>query len=753
LAKSNNGSDSVDIGFYGLYDTSGSQDLYAGLFRDASDSGKFKLFKDLQVEPTTTVNTSGTGYAVGTLVAGLEVPSGSTVTLNSDNSNPAMVIQGSGPNEIMFAADQFGNANDGVSLLYRTTPNDLEIVRASGQGVIAKFNGNTGVAELWHANAGPKLATTSTGVTVGGTLVADGVSLGDNEILKIGNSDDFQILHNGSQTALNNLVGNVIFRNYADDADIDIMSDDGSGGTATYFRADGSTGQAQLFYYGTEKFKTLNAGAELTGNLTVNNGTNLQVLLNAGDGCIEITRASGGAFIDFKNSTSEDNDARLQESSGHINLNGNAIITTGNLSSITSTGTLTGLTTSGAIDLSQTSGVAIKTTGNLSSADLTLLRASGQTNGQYGFDIKYMGSRTGNNNSYSLFMHNQTGTDVEAMTVFQDGKVGINQTTPTAPLHVGGAAIFDDVLEAGVLEGKGGVTYDPPGSSGTDTATDVGLALHSGKKIVLGDQGFIRTIVDATWASALKIGQSGTNAFTGTEIYGGNAGVTLKYGADTKLVTNSDGVQILDAGAGSTATLELGTESTTERGLIKLNGSTANKYSTMHTSNGNLHIDSASVSHGVYLNWYTSDGGSSTSGTFFGNGNSGQVGRIDGSGNLTITGALSAATKSFDIEHPTKHNMRLKHGSLEGPEHGVYVRGILTDENVIELPDYWTGLVHEDSITAQLTPKGHMQQLYVKEIKDNKVYVENTSATKIDCFYFIQGNRKDTEGFEVEYES
>jgi len=95
----------------------------------------------------------------------------------------------------------------------------------------------------------------------------------------------------------------------------------------------------------------------------------------------------------------------------------------------------------------------------------------------------------------------------------------------------------------------------------------------------------------------------------------------------------------------------------------------------------------------------------------------------------------------------------LKHGSLEGPEHGVYVRGILTDENVIELPDYWTGLVHEDSITAQLTPKGHMQQLYVKEIRDNKVYVENTSATKIDCFYFIQGNRKDTEGFDVEYES
>ena len=71
LAKNNNSSDSLDIGFYGLYDTSGSQDLFAGLFRDAGDD-KFKLFKGLQAEPNTTVNTSGTGYSVATLVANIE---------------------------------------------------------------------------------------------------------------------------------------------------------------------------------------------------------------------------------------------------------------------------------------------------------------------------------------------------------------------------------------------------------------------------------------------------------------------------------------------------------------------------------------------------------------------------------------------------------------------------------------------------------------------------------------------------------
>jgi len=72
LARNNSTTDAVDIGLYGLYDTTGSQDVYGGLFRDASDSGKWKLFKDLQTEPTSTVLVTGTGYTTGTLVADIE---------------------------------------------------------------------------------------------------------------------------------------------------------------------------------------------------------------------------------------------------------------------------------------------------------------------------------------------------------------------------------------------------------------------------------------------------------------------------------------------------------------------------------------------------------------------------------------------------------------------------------------------------------------------------------------------------------
>jgi hypothetical protein len=70
LANNNTSTDAVDIGFYGKYTPSGTT-LYSGLFREAL-TGKYRLFKGLEVEPTTTVNTSGTGYAVATLIANLE---------------------------------------------------------------------------------------------------------------------------------------------------------------------------------------------------------------------------------------------------------------------------------------------------------------------------------------------------------------------------------------------------------------------------------------------------------------------------------------------------------------------------------------------------------------------------------------------------------------------------------------------------------------------------------------------------------
>ena len=67
-----NAADSVDLGFYGQYTSSGKR--FAGIYRDASDSGKFKFFTGLSggVEPSTFVNDSGSGYTVATIVAKID---------------------------------------------------------------------------------------------------------------------------------------------------------------------------------------------------------------------------------------------------------------------------------------------------------------------------------------------------------------------------------------------------------------------------------------------------------------------------------------------------------------------------------------------------------------------------------------------------------------------------------------------------------------------------------------------------------
>jgi hypothetical protein len=118
---------------------------------------------------------------------------------------------------------------------------------------------------------------------------------------------------------------------------------------------------------------------------------------------------------------------------------------------------------------------------------------------------------------------------------------------------------------------------------------------------------------------------------------------------------------------------------------------------------------------------------------------------------VDINGLLTATTKSFTIKHPTKEGKRLRYGSLEGPENGVYVRGKL-EGSVIELPEYWTKLVDPDSITVQLTPIGKHQKLYVEDIRDNKVYVgvDGFFAGTIKCFYYVLAERADVEKLQTE---
>ena len=128
-------------------------------------------------------------------------------------------------------------------------------------------------------------------------------------------------------------------------------------------------------------------------------------------------------------------------------------------------------------------------------------------------------------------------------------------------------------------------------------------------------------------------------------------------------------------------------------------------------------------------------------------------------GDISATTGINPATalaiasrKPFDIPHPTKKDHRLRHVCLEGPESGVYFRGRLTGKNVIDLPDYWQGLVDPETITVNLTQIRTSQDLIVERIESGKkIIIKSGSGTTIDCYYIIHAERSDDEKLIVEY--
>lgn len=112
---------------------------------------------------------------------------------------------------------------------------------------------------------------------------------------------------------------------------------------------------------------------------------------------------------------------------------------------------------------------------------------------------------------------------------------------------------------------------------------------------------------------------------------------------------------------------------------------------------------------------------------------------------------ILSAKKNFDIPHPEKSGWRLRHTCLEGPSNDVYLRGKLMNQSEIILPSYWKHLVDTESITVSLTPIGSHQDIIVKRIDEEKIYLQSKGGLPIQCFYHVFGERKDGEKLITEY--
>jgi len=112
---------------------------------------------------------------------------------------------------------------------------------------------------------------------------SDDLIMPDNSRIKLGDGDDLQIIHNGTNSQINNYTGALQIIQREDDNDVIIYSDDGIGGITEYVRADGSTGETILSHYGTNKLATKSTGVEVTGEVLADSATingNLTVTSN-----------------------------------------------------------------------------------------------------------------------------------------------------------------------------------------------------------------------------------------------------------------------------------------------------------------------------------------------------------------------------------------------------------------------------------------------------------------------------------------
>jgi hypothetical protein len=297
-------------------------------------------------------------------------------------------------------------------------------------------------------------------------------------------------------------------------------------------------------------------------------------------------------------------------------------------------------------------------------------------------------------------------------------------------------------LDADTLDGVEGSSYLR--SDADDTTT--GKLTISGSGSIAGttiSNGYLQ-ITDGSATLAFDSNEIVGNANTYIRSVSGTT-LILGTGTDPQITINSTGIRIGDQGNGYIRPVS------GNYGSIEIDGGAHGGYEGYSIGGVAVFMTNSSTYAGLYNDannhWFMR-------GTFNGSTEIHYQGTSKlqtTSSGINVTGALTATTKSFVIDHPTKEGMRLRHGSLEGPEDGVYVRGRLTGETVIELPDYWTGLVHEDSITVQLTAMGGKADLWVESIADNKVTVG--CDTEVDCFYFVQATRKDVDAWDVEYEA
>lgn len=292
-----------------------------------------------------------------------------------------------------------------------------------------------------------------------------------------------------------------------------------------------------------------------------------------------------------------------------------------------------------------------------------------------------------------------------SLVVLDNGNVGIGTTAPSMPLQI--------------TSGSNTLLVDPANSRISSSTVNIQL-FANGQNIFRGLDNWNATWTDSALTTYFQTGrQSGNTAFS---TYLGSV-----YNRVAFLTSN---FQITNQSSGINPPVN----------YFQIDINNNNLFSVASSASiGRVGINNISPSHSLDV----SGSGRFTAGITV-TGSFNVSGSQNYNGDVNINGTLTATVKSFLIEHPTQPGKKLQYGNLEGPEHAVYFRG-RTTSSIIELPEEWTGLVDEESITVQLTSIGKFQPLYVSNITSTRVEIQVSEPTLLNYHYLIHGERKDID--------
>jgi len=316
---------------------------------------------------------------------------------------------------ILGSSDDLKISHDGSKSVVENSTGDLEITQnANDSDIIIKCDDDSGGTTQYMRFDGSSPAI----------VISKNLRAIDNVRIDVGGATDGRFYHDGTDTHLRTITGDLIIDNTNDDGDIIFKTDNGSGSTTNYLVLNGNTTHAYFSNPGNVGIGTTSPSEKLDVNGTVNL-TNLKIATAQGsDGQVLTSTGSGIAWEDVSGGLPTTGGTMT----GDLRFNNNVYARFG------STGT--GDLIIGHVDFgSPYSTILENGSGDLKIQATNLLLES--ANGETYVDCNFNGSVDLYYNNSKKFETTNTGVSTTGNSIIT-GDVGINTTSPDGFLHIDG---------------------------------------------------------------------------------------------------------------------------------------------------------------------------------------------------------------------------------------------------------------------------------------------------------------------------